>query len=178
MRTENAVRTYEVRDVEGLVAGGLLGALLGGGLMNLEEFELVMHFAELVGSESVDVAWLVLLGVSVLFAIPFRTYLEWTFEGFVSAVVALTERSSLLRRALLPLVKRSPMGVLCYALGQGYGLLVGAVFSVFFLPLWLTYAMGTPTPFPYLTVPGILAVIGWMVYGSMLGLIYGLVVEA
>lgn len=178
MQTENVERRFEVRDVEGLVGGGLLGALLGGGLANLVDHELVLHYAELVGSTSMEVAWLVLLALGVVFAIPFESYLERTFNGFVSALVGLTRRSRVLRALLAPLVKRSPMGVVCYALGQGYGLLVGVVFYVFLLPLWLDVVMGVAVPFPYLTLHGLVAVIGWMVYGSMLGLVYGVTVEA
>ena len=78
---------------------------------------------------------------------------------------------------LLPLVERSPTGVVCYALGQGYGLAI-AVGHLLLVPLWLTPVMGVPTEFPMLDHLGLWAVIGWLVYGSMMGLVFGLVMEA
>lgn len=177
MATRNAVRPFRVRDVEAIVGGGLFGALLAGGLMNLEEYELIMQFAQIVGSFSHTVAWLVLFGLGVAFAAGFEVYVGKTFDPFVRGVIALTSRIGLLRRMLLPLVRRSPTGVVCYALGQGYGLAIAAG-HLLLVPLWLTYVMGVPTEFPMLDHLGLWAVIGWLVYGSMMGLVFGLVVEA
>lgn len=145
--------------------------------MNREEYELIMQFARIVGSFSHTVTWLVLFGLGVVFAAGFEVYVGKTFDPFVRAVIALTSRVGLLRKMLLPLVERSPTGVVCYALGQGYGLAI-AVGHLLLVPLWLTPVMGVPREFPMLDHLGLWAVIGWLVYGSMMGLVFGLVVEA
>lgn len=177
MATRNAVRPVKARDVEGIVGGGLFGALLAGGLMNLEDYELIMQFAQMVGSFSHDVAWLVLFGLGVVFAAGFEVYVGKAFDPFVRSIIALTQRSGVLRKMLLPLVERSPMGVVCYILGQGYGLALAAG-HLTLVPLWLTHVMGVPTEFPMLNHQGIFAVVGWVVYGSMMGLVFGLIVES
>lgn len=176
MSTRNAVRPVRVRDVEGVVGGGLFGALLAGGLMNLVEYDLMMQFAEIVGSHSHTVAWLVLFGLGVVFAAGFEVYVGKAFDPFVRSIMALTKRSAVLRKLLAPMVHKSPMGSVCYLLGQGYGLAIGAA-HVLLVPLWLTHVMGVPTPFPMLNLEGLLAVVGWVVYGSMMALVFGLVVE-
>lgn len=177
MSTRNVVQPVRVRDVEGIVGGGLFGALLAGGLMNLIEYELIMQFAELVGSYSHTVAWLVLFGLGVLLAAGFEVYVGKAFDPFVRSLIALTKRSAVLRKLLGPMVHRSPMGAVCYLLGQGYGLALG-VAHVVLVPLWLTYVMGVSTPFPMLNLEGLVAVVGWVVYGSMMALVFGLVVES
>lgn len=174
--TRNAVPPIRVRDVEGIVGGGLFGALLAGGLMNLVFYELMMQFAQIVGSFSHTVAWLVLFGLGVVFAAGFEVYVRLSFDPFVRSIIALTKRSSILRKLLSPMVHKSPMGSVCYLLGQGYGLAIG-VGHVLLVPLWLTHVMGVPTPFPMLNLHGLLAVVGWVVYGSMMALVFGLVVE-
>lgn len=177
MSTRNVVRPVRVRDIEGIVGGGLFGALLAGGLMNLIEYELMMQFAEIVGSYSHTIAWLVLFGLGVVFAVGFEFYAGVAFDPFVRSIMALTKQSAILRKLLNPMVHKSPMGAVCYLLGQGYGLAIG-IAHVVVVPLWLTYVMGVPTPFPMLNLEGLLAVIGWVVYGSMMALIFGLVVES
>lgn len=177
MATENAVRPIKVRDFEGIVGGGLFGALLAGGLMNLISYELMMQFAHVVGSNSHDVAWLVMFGLGVLFAAGFELYAGKAFDPFVRSIMALTSRSSILRKMLQPMVHLSPMGSVCYLLGQGYGLAIG-IGHVLLVPLWLTYVMGEPTAFPMLNLHGIVAVVGWLVYGSMMGLVFGAILES
>lgn len=145
--------------------------------MNLAAYDLIMQFAQIVGSFSHEVAWLVLFGLGVVFAAGFEVYVGKTFDPFVRSVIALTSRSPILRKMLLPLVRWSPMGSVCYLLGQGYGLAI-AVGHLFVVPLWLTHVMGVPTAFPMLNYLGLIAIVGWLVYGSMMGLVFGLVVES
>jgi hypothetical protein len=69
------------------------------------------------------------------------------------------------------------MGVVCFALGQAYGAAIG-IAHVLFVPLWLTGVVGVPAPFPMLGHLGLFAVVGWVVYGSMMGLVFGLIVDS
>lgn len=173
MSTRNSTRTFRIRTLEAVVGSGLFGALLAGGLINLESYEVMMHFGWLLGADSIDVAWLVFFGLGVLFAAPFAVVLEVSLESLVSKLASTLGRVDVARRALRPVLERHPKAFLCWALGGGYGLALGVGFHLLVVPLWLTYGVGEPTPVPLGTVEAVYALVGWHVYGSMMGLVYG-----
>lgn len=177
MSTRNAIRPLRVRDVEGVVGGGLFGALLAGGLMNLAAYDLIMQFAGMVGSSSHSVAWFVLFGLGVVFAAGFGPFVRATLDPFARTAAALGRRLPTVRERLDPVLQWSPTGVACFALGQGYGFAIG-VAHVLLVPLWLNAVVGVSAPLPTLGHLGLVAIVGWVVYGSMMGLAFGLIVES
>ncbi|MFC6766362.1 hypothetical protein [Natrinema soli] len=89
----------------------------------------------------------------------------------------LSSRNEHLQKILVPLLKRSALTTTTLALGNGYGIAVGVVLSLFLAPVWLTVAMGVPMAIPNVTIGGLVGVIAWALYGGTLGLVYGLILE-
>lgn len=173
MSAETAVLpSLDVTDIEGVVAGGLFGAFQAGVVMQIWHYGLILELGSLVGVATYVGGWSVLLTAGVLFAVPFVGIVSGSVHTFSNKVIMLSRRSELLQRILVPLLKFSAFGVTCFALGQMYGLALGVGIHLFVVPVWLT-AIGQPTPIPYLTVPGLGGVVGWTVYGGMMGFVYG-----
>ena len=160
---------FGVDEFEGMVAGGLAGALAGGVLLQLIDYFYIEWLGAAVGARGLWTGWVVMLALGLVLAVPFVVFVNGSVNTFVNQVMMLSRRSDLLQRILVPLLQKSAYGVTLYALGQAYGLLVGIAFVVG-LPLWLAF-IGTPVR---LTPWFALAVVPWLVYGSTMGLVYGL----
>lgn len=158
-----------VDEVEGIVAGGFAGAVLGGALLQLIGPEYVERLGAAVGTPGLWHGWVVLLVVGILLAVPFVWFVDGSINQFVNQIIALSRRSSVLQRILVPLLQRSAYGVTLYSLGQVYGLIVGVAY-IALLPIWLG-VVGTS---PGYALHDLLTLIPWLVYGSNMGLVYGL----
>lgn len=158
------------------VAGGLAGGVVASGVVWLFDDSLLALFGEFAGGPGVGRGAGVLLALGVLLAVPFGAFVAGSIDGFVAQVMALSRRSTAVQRVLVPLLRRSALAVTTYSLGQVYGLVVGLVLVVFVLPL-AAAPLGAALPFPFLTVTALVGVAAWVVYGAVLGLVYGLVLE-
>lgn len=167
-----------VVEAEAVVVGGLFGAIQVGLVMSLYRTEMVYEIGGLVGAYSLHAGWYVLLLLGVLFGVPFVAFVSGSINTFANQVIMLSSRSTALQKVLVPLLKRSALGITCGGLGQVYGAGVGIVFHLIAMPVWLHFVMGLSVPVPYLTVGGLVGVIAWTLYGGALGLVYGLILEA
>lgn len=162
-----------VRDAEAVIAGGLFGAFQGGLMLTLWDVEAITMVGKMVGVESIMGSWLVFFGVGVLLGIPFVAFVSGSVSGFANRVIMLSRRSDILRKILVPGLKFSAYGVTLMGVGTIYGIILSVVFYGIAVPLWLL-ALGHSVPFPFITP---FTVWGWLTYGSMLGLVYGLIME-
>jgi hypothetical protein len=163
---------------EAIVAGGLAGAMQGGLVIQLLDLNSMYTIGKIAGVGTLNGGWIVLLALGVLFAVPFGAFVSGSINTFVNRVIMLSSRRPLLQKVLVPLLNRSALAVTTNALGNLYGLCVGIVFYVLLMPLWLTVIMGVRVPVPYLTVTSLVGIVAWTLYGGVLGLVYGLVIEA
>lgn len=169
--------SIDMTAVEGVVIGGLFGALQAGLVMSLYRTEMVYEIGGIVGLYSLNGGWYVLLALGVLFGIPFVAFVSGSINSFANTIIMLSSRSSALQKVLVPLLKRSALGVTCAGVGQLYGVGVGVLFQLVALPVWLRFVMGLSVPVPYLTVGGVIGVVAWALYGGAMGLVYGLILE-
>ena len=169
--------SIDMTAVEGVVIGGLFGALQAGLVMSLYRTEMVYEIGGIVGLYSLNGGWYVLLALGILFGIPFVAFVSGSINSFANTVIMLSSRSSALQKVLVPLLKRSALGVTCAGVGQLYGVGVGVLFQLVALPVWLRFVMGLSVPVPYLTVGGVVGVVAWALYGGAMGLVYGLILE-
>lgn len=163
--------------IEGIVIGGLFGALQAGLIMSLYRTEMIYEVGGIVGLYSLNGGWYVLLALGVLFGIPFVAFVSGSINSFANTVIMLSSRSSALQKVLVPLLQRSALGITCAGVGQLYGVAVGVLFHLIAMPVWLRLVMGLSVPVPYLTVGGIVGVVAWALYGGAMGLVYGLILE-
>lgn len=175
MATET-VRKLDIEELTAAVGGGLAGGLAAAAVMWLWNDRLLAELGAMV-TGSVEWGIAVTLALGVVFALPFGAFVARSIDGFVSRVMMLSRRSDALRKLLVPLLQRSALATTTYALGQGYGLAVGVLFHLLALP-FLVGAFGASVPFPYLTATGLGGLVAWVVYGAVLGLVYGLVLES
>ncbi|MFC6731608.1 MULTISPECIES: hypothetical protein [unclassified Haladaptatus] len=158
---------------EAIVAGGLFGAFQGGLILQLWNPDAIREIGATVGMASLNGGWLALFGYGILLGIPFVAFVSGSVNAFVNKVIMLSSQSTVLQKLLVPLLSRSALGVTLFALGQGYGIVVGLMFWSLFVPGWLAI-LGYPTATP-LVDP--IALFSWATYGGMMGLVYGLVRE-
>ena len=168
----------ESDEVVAVVTGGVTGAAVGGLVMTIFALDSIRTVGQLVGAGSLNGGWLVLLPLGVLLAIPFAAFVSGSINSFVNQVIMLSSQYSVLQKVLVPLLNRSALAVTTSSLGAIYGLVVGVVFYLLLLPAWLAVVMGSSIAVPYLTIPGLVGVVGWLLYGNVLGLTYGLFMEA
>lgn len=175
MSTETA-SAIDAEELTATTGGGLAGGVAAAAVMWLWNDELLAELGAFVGG-GVGPGVAVALALGVVFALPFGAFVARSIDGFVNRVMMLSRRSEALQTVLVPLLKRSALATTTYSLGQGYGLAVGVVFHLLALPPLLG-AVGVAAPFPYLTLTGLGGLVAWVVYGAVLGLVWGLVMEA
>lgn len=168
----------ESDEVVSVVTGGVAGATVCGLVMHILATDSIRTLGSLVGAGSINGGWLVLLPLGVLLAIPFAAFVSGSINGFVNRVIVLSSQHASLQKVLVPLLNRSALAVTTASLGAIYGLAVGLVFYLLVVPAWLIVVMGDSIAVPYLTIPGLVGVVGWLLYGNVLGLTYGLFMEA
>jgi hypothetical protein len=166
-----------MNEIEGVVIGGLFGALQVGFIMGLYRTEMTYEIGGIVGMYSLHGGWWVTMVLGVLFGIPFVAFVSGSINSFANSVIMLSSRSSILQKILVPLLQRAALGITCGGVGLLYGIGVGIVFQVIAMPIWLRFVMSVSVPVPYLTVGGVVGVAAWTLYGGAMGLVYGLILE-
>ncbi|WP_312907552.1 hypothetical protein [Natronosalvus caseinilyticus] len=173
------VRSLEVdaREIEAAIAGGIAGGFQAALVLQLHDTDAIREIGSIFGVPTLNGGWLAMFALGALFALPFSLFVANSIDSFVSKVMMLSSRNDYLRKLLVPLLKRSALTTTTLGLGNGYGLAVGVLFSLFLMPAWLTVVMGVPMAIPNLTGDGLFGVIAWTLYGGTLGLVYGLIIE-
>lgn len=169
---------FDAREAEAAIAGGLAGAFQAGLVIQLWDADGIREIGAMFGVPTLDGGWVGLFVLGVAFAFPFTAFVSNSIDAFVMRVMSLSSRSKILQKLLVPLLRRSALATTTYALGNGYGVLVGVLFSLFLMPAWLAFVMGVPMAVPNLTLDGVVGVVAWIVYGGILGLVYGLILES
>ncbi|QLG48731.1 hypothetical protein [Natrinema halophilum] len=167
----------DVRAVEAAIAGGLAGGFQAALVIQLYDTDAIRRIGAVVGAPTLDGGWLAMFALGVLFALPFHGYVSRSIDGFVSKVLELSRANEALRTILSVVLRRSALTTTTVVLGNGYGIAIGILFSVFLLPMWLTVVTNVATPVPDVTIAGVAGVIAWTVYGGTLGFVYGLIIE-
>lgn len=161
-------------DVVAVGVAGLVGGLSAGVVFQAGNPDVVRSAGAIVGTDSVAGGWLTVLALGMLLGVPFVAFVSGSVDAFVNRVIVLTSRSDALRKALVPLLNVSALGVTLFALGLLYGVGVGLVVFGLLVPAWTTLVTGHALPIPYLDP---VAILGWTVYGGVTGLGYGLLKE-
>jgi len=146
-------------------------------VIQLYDTDAIRRIGATFGVPTLNGGWLAMFALGVLFALPFSVFVSSSIDAFVSKVMLLSSRNEYLQKLLVPLLKRSALTTTTLALGNGYGVVVGVVLSLFLVPVWLTVAIGVPMAIPNVTVGGLVGVVAWALYGGTLGLVYGLILE-
>lgn len=154
-------------ELKAAVVGSLFGAIVLGIVAQLTTPILPavgrMYMADtsaLVGG------WVALLFLCVVLGVLFAGIVTRYIDGYIQTVLALTTRSDIAKRSVLPLTNRFGMAlVVTTAMGLIYGLVVGIGMGVVFVPLVTSVVL-----FPYLD--GTLLV-GFVLFGLILGGTYG-----
>lgn len=168
---------FDAREMEAAIAGGLAGGFQAALVIQVYDTDAIKRIGAIFGVPTLNGGWLGMFALGVLFALPFSVFVSGSIDAFVSKVMVLSSRNEHLQKILVPLLKRSALTTTTLALGNGYGVAVGVVLSLFVFPIWLTVAMGVPMAIPNVTVGGLVGVIAWALYGGTLGLVYGLILE-
>lgn len=167
----------DAREIEAALAGGLAGGFQAALILQLYDTDAVRQIGAVFGAPTLDGGWLAMFAIGAVFALPFSVFVSSSIDSFVSKVMLLSSRNDYLRKILVPLLQRSALTTTTLALGNGYGVAVGSLFTLLLMPIWLTVVMGVPTAIPNLTAAGLVGVIAWAIYGGTLGLVYGLIIE-
>jgi hypothetical protein len=168
---------FDARETGAAVAGGLAGGFQAALVIQLYDTDAIRRIGATFGVPTLNGGWLAMFALGVLFALPFSVFVSSSIDAFVSKVMLLSSRNEYLQKLLVPLLKRSALTTTTLALGNGYGVVVGVVLSLFLVPVWLTVAIGVPMAIPNVTVGGLVGVVAWALYGGTLGLVYGLILE-
>lgn len=165
-----------VDEVEGIIGASLFGAIMAGGVFHLgHNLYVIKMLGATVGVPTLIGGEIMLFVYCLLFGFPFLVFVSGSVNSFVTQVIMLSSRSTLLQKILVPLLNMSALGVTLNALGTIYGIAVGIVFFGFAVPLWLTLiGYGGTYALPSL---GLVPLFGWLSYGAMMGLAYGLILE-
>lgn len=154
------------KEIETAALGGLVGGIVSGivlqfGSVTLQRLAGVVGFDQTIGN-----GWGTFLIFAIILGIAFAGVVTQLVDRYVAFVVSLTSRSDLVRGAVMPLTNRFGMRVVVTAaMGLIYGLLLGVVLVGIVIPLRVA-----AVPLPNLAAVGML---GFVVYGLVLGITYG-----
>jgi hypothetical protein len=177
---------FTVNEVEAIIGATLFGALQASVILHFGDLTAVKMLGATVGVPAsilgIDVGVSPLIGgaamlfiYGLLLGFPFLVFVSGSVNSFVTQVIMLSSKSTILQKLLVPLLNISALGVTLFALGEIYGLVVGIVFFGFAVPLWLTLVgYGGAYSLPYLNL---VALFAWVTYGGMTGLVYGYSME-
>jgi hypothetical protein len=184
---------FTIDEAEGIIGATLFGAFQASVILHFADLTAIKMLGATVGvpakilGETVDVLT-VTVGVPTLFGgaimlfvyglllgLPFLVFVSGSVNSFVTQVIMLSSKSTVLQKLLVPLLNISALGVTLFALGEVYGIVVGIVFFGIAVPAWLTLIgySGAYT-LPYINLVTLFA---WMTYGGMTGLVYGYIME-
>jgi hypothetical protein len=153
--------------VGGLVAGLVLGLFL---LLGTGGDQLRMQAALYIGDPTWWMGWLAHLAHSTALGLVYAAVVAAYTNWYVDLLLSFTRRSDRLTGAVMPLIRTFGIGtVVMSGMGLTFGLLVWLGFAASAVPLVLpTYS------FPQLDA---IAVVGYLVYGLVLGTLYGIQVS-
>ncbi|WP_226004005.1 hypothetical protein [Natrinema salinisoli] len=171
------IDSIDGRGFEAAIAGGLAGGFQAALLIQLYDTDAIRRVGAAVGTSTLDGGWLVMFALGALVALPFHVLASSSTDAFVSRVLTLSSRHEILRKPLVPLLRRSAFTTTMVGLGNVYGAAVGVVVSLFALPIWLAVTTSVPSAVPTHPAAVLVEVITWTVYGGTLGLVYGLVLD-
>jgi hypothetical protein len=178
MATDTGSQTRMSGDgILAVIAGSFVGAILVGLVLQAGLGRGgVLQFGALVARPEYNVSWAVLFVLSTLFTLSFVRFVSRSINGFVTRVISLSRRNEVLKEILVPLLQRSALTVTTNALGIIYGAAIWLVVYVLLIPLWLTFVIGIEqVAIPNLQFAGFFA---WVLYGGLVGLLYGLIMES
>lgn len=172
-----------IKEVEGIVGASLSGALLASlilhignlGGIKLGGLTVIKMLGATVGVSTPTAGGIMLFVYGLLLGFPFLVFISGSVNSFVTQIIRLSSKSTLLQKILVPLLNVSALGVTLFALGALYGIVVGIVFFGFAVPLWLSL-IGYSGAY---TLPslGLISLAAWLIYGGITGLVYGLIME-
>lgn len=160
-----------------VISGSFVGAILIGLILQAGAGRAgILTFGALVARAEYSAGWAVLFVLSTLFAVLFVQFVSRFINSFVNRVIMFSQRNEALKEVLVPLLERSALTVTTNALGVIYGFAIWLVFYAFLVPLWLALVIGVESvAIPNLDPSGFLA---WVLYGALIGLLYGLIMES
>lgn len=159
------------------IVASLLGGVAGAGFV-LATFEaLYLRYMALVlgiGPGSRTRGVIAFLAITGFFGVLFGAFAARHGAGITRNAMALAKRTSLGRAVLGPLFRRAPLSTTTTLLGLVYGAVIGVFVGRIAVPALVIGA----TPFTYELPRGAIEpVLGFVVFGGVLGLAYGRVVE-
>lgn len=163
-----------IDEVEGIIGASLFGSLLAVGLLHFVDPSAVRLVGATVGTPTLVGGGLVLFVAGLLLGVLFLAFVSGSVNAFVNQAIMLSSRSSLLRKLIVPLLNRSALGVTLLSLGTIYGIGVGIIVFGIAVPLLHTIVVDGNPSLGFLR-PAL--VVAWIVYGSMMGLTHGLILE-
>ncbi|MFB6143300.1 MAG: DUF6114 domain-containing protein [Halorientalis sp.] len=157
------------------VLGAVAGAVVGGALITaVEGWNSMRYFAWMVGSESMVAAWGVWFALALVFGPLFGVWMARSLGGFTNTVIMVSRKNDLTQRLLLPPLRWSAITVSSTAMGLIYGNILGFGFFAYIGAIGLIMNGYQPIfPLADFAVIG-----GYLVYATVLGSVYGLLLEA
>ena len=160
-----------------LAIGGFLGGALAGMLMWVFSSTALWLLGSVFGLPSLGGGWIAVLVLSILMSVPFAVFVSGSINGFVNRVIMLSRESPALQKVLVPMLNRSALTTTTAALGNLYGLAIGAIGYLVLVPVRLALT-GASVPLPALIVATVVGIVAFVVYGSVLGVAYGMMLES
>jgi hypothetical protein len=157
-------------EFDALLGAGVVAAVHAGLLLQVWSLDWMYYFAWGVGHSSLTVAWLVLLGGSLVLTVPFAGVFDRFNYQAVTRLLGMRERNDIYGRLLGPLLSVSVLGTALAVIGFVGGVVIGVLGYGLLLPIWLSVGFGRQVPLPLLHI---VAVVAWGVFGAILGLLYG-----
>lgn len=157
-------------DLSASFLSGLLGGIVLGLLLHFTS-DFILALGNLLGQPSLIKGWAILLLTSVVFGAGYAILQNKLVDRFISIVLGLTSRSSAIKDLVMPLTDRFGLAlVVTTAMGIVYGLAIGLGFGGIIVP-----ALPSTFDLQYLNP---MVILGYLLFGAVLGIIYGkLVVE-
>lgn len=172
-RTATLGRTEQKATIVGSLAGGLAGAAV-----IYEAFTpLYLRYMALVlgiGPGSKTRGVIAFMAVAAFFGLFFGAFAARHVGTVAGNIMAFAKSNPLTRTLLGPLFRRAPLTTTTTLMGLAYGALLGPLVGRLLVPELVIGA----TPFSYeLSQTAPEPIVGFIVYGGVLGLAYGAVVE-
>ncbi len=158
------------------VVGSVVGGLLAGALIQLTGgADAMVLFAWLIDGSTVATGWVVWMSLALVFGIGFAIFMSRGVNKFTNTIIMISRKSETTQKILVPLLHRSALGLTAGSMGLLYGQILGFGFFAWLVPI-LHALNGQPVEmFPLANFP---VIFGYIVYGQVLGTVYGMLLEA
>ncbi|MFB6165627.1 MAG: DUF6114 domain-containing protein [Haloarculaceae archaeon] len=164
-------RDEQVAAIVGAILGSIPAGLLLWGFGGADS---IRRFAWFVGAGSLGAGWAVWFGLAILFGLAFGVAMSRTVNSFTNTVIMVSQKSELTQRVLVPMLHRSALGLTAGSMGLIYGQVLGFGFFEYLMPVVLALN-GHFVEYPLADFP---AIVAYIVYATILGTAYGLLLEA